>query len=161
ILVGHVEGDPADLPEGVVYHPGRDPDAPRRVSEEVEGIDDAKLMAWTRRAYNADVEHRFQIALEEGRRGERGDLEYLDALQQRPDGATKELARIMKDESAPAKGRARAAEVMSHLGKTEGTQFLIAALNSPSADLCAAAVEMLGNWKSKIDLTQPAIAEQI
>src|SRR5262249_23540226 len=68
---------------------------------------------------------------------------------------------IMKDESAPAKGRARAAEVMSHLGKTEGTQFLIAALNSPSADLCAAAVEMLGNWKSKIDLTQPAIAEQI
>ena len=32
ILVGHVEGDPADLPEGIVYHPGRDPDAPRRVS---------------------------------------------------------------------------------------------------------------------------------
>ena len=32
ILVGHVEGDPADLPEGIVYHAGRDPDAPRRVS---------------------------------------------------------------------------------------------------------------------------------
>jgi hypothetical protein len=63
----------------------------------------------------------------------------------------------MKDESAPAKGRARAAQVLASLGRAEGAQFLAAAVDSPSADLCAAAVEMLGHWRSKIDLAQPAI----
>jgi hypothetical protein len=161
ILVGHVEGDPADLPEGIVYHAGRDPDAPRRVSQEVDVIDDARQIAWTRRAYKADVDHRFQGALEEVRNGEWVYLEFRDAMQQRPEQAAKELTRIMQDERTPAKGRARAAEVLASLGKAEGVQFLVAALDSPSADLCAAAVEMLGDRRSKIDLTQPAIAEQI
>lgn len=161
ILVGRVEGDPADLPEGMVYHPGRDPDAPRRISQEVEVIDDPRLIAWARRAYEADVDCRFQDALEQVRDGEWVYLEHLDALRQRPKQASTELTRIMKDETAPAKGRARAAEVLASLGKAGGTRFLVAALGSTSADLCAAAVEMLGEWNSKIDLTRPAIARQI
>jgi hypothetical protein len=82
ILVGRVEGDPADLPEGIVYHPGRDPDASRRVSKEVEVIDDAQLIAWTRRAYKADVDHRFQVALEQVRSGDWVYAEFLDVLEQ-------------------------------------------------------------------------------
>jgi len=70
ILVGHVEGDPADLPEGVVYHPGCNPDAPRRVSADVEILDDAELVAWTRRAYEADIDYRFRRAMEIARSGE-------------------------------------------------------------------------------------------
>jgi len=161
LLVGRVEGVPAELPEGIVYHPGRDPDAPRRVSQEVEVIDDAQLIAWTRRAYKADVDHRFQGALEEVRSGEWVYLEFRDALERRPRQAARELTQIMNDERTPAKGRARAAEVLASLGKAKGARFLVAALDSSSADLCAAAVEMLGDCKSKIDLTQPAIAKQI
>jgi HEAT repeat protein len=161
ILVGRVEGDPADLPEGMVYHPGRDPGAPRRVSQEVEVIADPRQIAWARRAYNADVDYRFQDALEQVRAGEWVYLEYLDALRRRPKQASTELTRIMDDEAAPAKGRARAAEVLVSLGKAQGVRFLVAALRSSSTDLCAAAVEMLGEWNSKIDLTRPAIARQI
>ena len=65
ILVGHVKGDPKDLPEGIVYAPARDPDAPQRVSPEVEVSDDPALIAWTRRAYEADLDARFATAIEE------------------------------------------------------------------------------------------------
>jgi hypothetical protein len=161
ILVGSVEGDPANLPEGILYHPGRDPGAPRRTSQEVEVIDDARLIAWTRGAYQADVDYRFQVGMQQVRRGEWVYPEFLDAMRECPKPAARELTRIMQDETAPAKGRARAAEVLASLGSADGARFLVAALSSSSADLCAAALEMLGAWSSKVDLTQPAIARQI
>src|SRR5262249_31802618 len=161
ILVGHVQGDPADLLEGVIYAPGRDPDVPPRVSKQVAVIDDRKLIAWTRKAYGADLDHRFAVALEQVRSGEWVCVEFRDALEQRAERATEELCRIMRNKRVTPKGRARAAEVLASLGRSEGGEVLVAALESPSADLCAAAVEMLGDWKSKVDLTQPAIAARI
>jgi hypothetical protein len=161
ILVGHVQGDPADLPEGIVYHPGRDPDAPARVSKDVEIITDRRAIEWTRRAYEADVDHRFAEALEEVRKGEWVFLEHRDALKQRASKAVKQLAQIMNDKKAPATGRVRAAETLNDLGNRDGARFLIDALGSPSAELCAEAVDILDDWDSNIDLTQPAVAKQI
>jgi hypothetical protein len=161
ILVDRVQGDPADLPEGIVYAPPRDPDAPPRLSREVEVSDDPGLIAWTRRAYEADLDERFAAALGEVEAGDWVDPEFRDALQQRPGQAGEELCRIMHDEQAAPAARARAAEVLADLGRPEGEAFLLEALDSPSADLCAAALEMLGDFHSKIDLTRPPIPARI
>src|SRR6266849_5000925 len=117
ILVGHVQGDPADLPEDVVYAPGRDPDAPPRLSKQIEVSDDPRQIAWTRRANEADLDERFARALQKVRDGDWVYLEFLDALEQRATHAAEELQRIMRDEQAEPKGRARAAEILAGLGQ--------------------------------------------
>src|SRR5437762_1868000 len=111
ILVDRVKGDPADLPEGIVYAPGRGPDAPPRLVRRVEVSDDPGLIAWTRQTYEADLDERFAVALEQVRGGGWVYSEYRDALERCAARAVKELRRIIRDERVPAKGRARAAEV--------------------------------------------------
>jgi hypothetical protein len=161
LLVGHVQGDPANLPPGILYVPGRDPDAPSRISKEIEVSDDPALLAWTRQAYEADLDQRFTIALQRVQRGEKVYLEYRDALKERSDQAGEELRRIMGDEQASAKARARAAEVLAGIGQTDGSAFLLAALESAAPELSAAALEMLSDWNNKIDLTRPEVAARI
>jgi hypothetical protein len=161
ILVGRVDGDPADLPEGVVYAPGRDPDAPPRLSRQVEVRDDPGLLAWTRQAYEADLDQRFAVALQQVRCGDPVYLEYRDALEQRAPRAAEQLRRILHDGQAPARGRARAALVLAGLGQPDGEAFLLAALDSPAAGLCAASLDMLGDWQSKVDLARPEMAARI
>jgi hypothetical protein len=161
ILVDHIQGDPADLPEGIVYAPGRDPDAPLRVSRQVEVSDDPRLIAWTRQVYEADLDERFAVALEQVRRGDWVYLEYRDALEQSPARAAEQLRRIMHDEQVLLRGRARAAEVLASLRQPDGEEFLLAALDSSAAELCAAALEMLGGSTSTIDLARPDIAARI
>src|SRR6476646_6640933 len=125
ILVGHINGDPSDLPEGIVYHPARDADAPRRVSPEVHVSDDANWIEWTRLAHRADLDHRVPIALDQVRSGQWVFSESLDALRNRPNQAAGQLTAIMNEQNAHPMARARAAEILASLGKSEGAQFLL------------------------------------
>jgi hypothetical protein len=161
VLVGHITGDPADLPEGVVYAPGRDPDEPPRVSKEAEVSDDPQLIAWTRGAYEADLDYRFSAAMDQVRSGERVDWELRAGLERRSPQAVRDLVLIMDDGEIAPGARVRAADMLTILGQPQGERFLIESLASPSAELCAAALEVLGDWFSKVDVSIPEVAGAI
>jgi hypothetical protein len=161
ILVDHVEGDPANLPEGVVHAPGRSPDAPPRLPRQIEVSDDPQMIAWTRQAYEADLDQRFAAAMGRVKTGEHIFLEFRDALEQRPARAADELRRLMTDEQASVKARAWAAEFLASLGHSDGEVFLLAGLNPTLPDRCTATVTVLDHWSSKNLLSRPEIAARV
>lgn len=161
ILVGHVTGDAADLPPGVIYHPGRMPDAARRVPEGVEVLDDPEVIAWVRRAAATEMAGRYEAALERVRAGEWLYPEHQAGLAALRERSVPALAALMRDPSQTGPARARAAQALMDLGEEQGGEFLVEALSPADPQLCAAALERLNEFSSRVDLSRPEVAVRI
>jgi HEAT repeat protein len=158
ILVGHIKVELDELPEEIVRALARGWFEGSHVSQGVEISDDPALIFWTRQAFEKDLDARCAWAIAGARAGGRLTLAYLDALKQRPGPAGEELRRILRDDQAPAKGKVRAAQLLVGLKRLEGEEFLVAALESPSTDLCAEALEALADFGIRVDLARPTVA---
>jgi hypothetical protein len=153
VLVEHVQGDPAELPEGIIHAPSRGADAPPRVSRHAEVIDDPGQVAQCRSLYEQELDQLFASALATAEEGGWIYLEHRAALAARRERAVSELRRIMSGKKASPAGRARAAHTLLALGERDGEEFLFQALGSRSAELRAAALKTLREWDCKADLT--------
>jgi hypothetical protein len=158
LLVGHVKGDPADLPPGILYHPGRSPDAPRRVSAEVQVSDDPALIAWLRQACEADLAARFAGVLRTVEAGQNIYLEHRHACRQRGPAAIEAIRSVMHSTTHTPKSRTWAALLLAELGQDEGRAFLLAALTSGDLELSQESLERLGHYSRSVQLTDPDVA---
>jgi HEAT repeat protein len=162
ILVEHVQGDPAQLPEGIVYAPSRGADAPARVSRQAQVIDDPEQVAQCRALYEQELDQLFASALITVREGGWLYLEHKGALTARRDRAVSALRPIMsgKQKASPT-ARVRAASALLALGERDGEAFLFDALTSRSAGLRAAAFKTLREHDCKADFTVPGRTEAV
>ncbi len=161
IVINGVEVDPSDHPSTVLPCLGADLSLLHRATDPVEVTDDPDLIAWTRAVFESSLEGRVSMALQQIQRGDWVFLEHFEALRQRSKFAKRQLQNLIQDEQLRARGRVRAAQALARLGSAQGEQFLIAALGSSDVELCIAALEVLGSWQCRIDLTTPQITTQI
>jgi hypothetical protein len=160
ILVGRVrDGDPASLPEGVVYAPDRSPDAPERVSREAVVVTDPAEIDDCRAAHAQEVDGLVDAALRCAAAGDRVDSEMREAVAAQAARAVPELVRLMKG-GDPASATS-AARLLLGLGRAEGEAYLVGALGSTSAEARRAAVGALREWDCPLDLTAPNRATRL
>ena len=152
IRINGVEVDPSLGPNLRILHQASDP---------VEITDDPDRIAWTREVFESSLASRISMALQQIQRGDWVFLEHFEALRQRSKFAKGQLQTLIQDEQIGARGRVRAAQALARLGSAQGERFLIAALGARDVELCIAALEVLGSWQCRIDLTAPEVAAQI
>lgn len=160
ILVGSYSGE-GELPDGVILHESRSPDAEARVDRNPVVLDDADEIRKTRERYQRDLDARYATAIAQVQKGDWVFSEHVRALGARPEKAAADLKQVMNDTSKEAKTRAKAAEVLSRLKDPSGETFLYECLKSSDAELRLAALNCLGEYALRESVTQQGKSGQI
>ncbi len=160
VLVGNVSGD-GELPDGMMHHEGRSPDAPARVDRTPVVVDDADEIRKTHQAYEKALDQRYAAAIEQVKSGGWVFMEHTRALKARPEKAKTDLQQIMNDASLPAKSQAKAAEVLVQLEVPSGADFLWESLKSSDAEVRLAAINCVGQYDIRHTLVVDDNAERI
>jgi hypothetical protein len=160
ILVEHVKGDPAQLPEGVVHAPSRGADDPPRLSRQARVSDDSLQIAEVRALFAQQQEDLFRAALANVRVGGWLFHESKQALKAQPARSAEALARLLRRRYVGPAERASAANALAQLGVANGERALLRALGSPSAPMRAEALKVLRQWDCPVDLRPPARARR-
>jgi HEAT repeat protein len=154
ILVGHAD-DESQLPEGVVLHKSRDPDAPARVQRTPVVLDDPAEVRRTRQIFEQGLAQLYDQAVVRIAAGDWVYSEHTFALTMRREQAVADLRRMIGNESLPPSARTKAAENLIDLQDAAGETFLLNLLQSESADLRLASLESLRSWEPRVDLSKP------
>lgn len=155
VLVGSYSGE-GELPDGVMLHEGRSPDAPARVDRTPSVLQDAEEIRKTRETYQRELDQRYATAIAQVKKGDWVFLEYTRALEAQPKKATADLQQIMNNSSQQAKSRTKAAELLARLKDPSGEAFLLDSLKSSDAELRLAALNSLGQYELRTDFSSEA-----
>lgn len=151
VLVGHIDCDESDLPDGMLLHDARSPDAPDRVDRMPRVIDDSVEIQRTKKVFDRNISALYDQAISQILQGGWIYLEHTYALNERQNTAVADLRRLGGDESLLPAARAKAAKKLIALDDPEGERFLFDMLESPTANLRLAALESLREWDVKAD----------
>ncbi|PQO39019.1 hypothetical protein C5Y96_03900 [Blastopirellula marina] len=160
MLVGSYSGE-GELPDGVMLHEGRSPDAPARVDRNPVLLQDAEEIRKTRETYQRELDQRYATAISQVKKGDWVFLEYIRALEAQSQKATADLQQIMNSSSLPAKSRTKAAEMFARLKDPCGEAFLLDSLNSSDAELRLAALNSLGQYELRTDFNSEGMSELV
>jgi HEAT repeat protein len=161
ILVGHVDGDPSALPEGIVYAPSRDSDAPVRIDRQARRIDDPAEIGRCRAAYERSLDAAFENAMGRAKAGEPLYSDDRAALSARRERALAALRGIAADADVGPAGRMGAANALRSLGEPQGEALLLEGLWSPSPRMREAAIKTIRRQVREIALDGRALAERL
>lgn len=142
------------LPEGLVYHQSRSPDAPDRVNRTPVMIDDPAEIQRTREMYAKGAEQGYENALNQVREGGWIFLDTIQALKQFPDKMNRDLSAVMNDPMQSAAARAKAAEVLTKLHHESGERFLFDCLQSSDDSMRLATLKSLGEYGLDCDFSR-------
>jgi hypothetical protein len=160
IFVGHAD-DESNLPEGVVLHKHRDPDAPARVERTPVVIDDPAEIKRTEQVFEQRVTEHYKQALAQIADGQWVFLEHVYALRLRREQAVKDLRAMLDDEQLAPKAQTKAAEKLISLDDSAGEKFLFNALQSRSAEMRIAALASLHEWEVNLDVSAPMWSSRV
>lgn len=151
-LVGHAD-DATNLPEGVLLHKSRDPNAPARVERVPVVIDDPAEISRTKEIFESGVAEIYNQALSRIADGEWVFSEHTHAMKLLQERAVEDLRKMTANKSLSPLARAKAAEKLSALNDDSGEDFLFELLQSEESDLRLSALESLREWDVDVDFS--------
>lgn len=160
ILVGHTD-DESKLPEGMVLYKDRDPNAPARVNRMPVVIDDPAEIRRTQEVFEKAIAELYDDAIGQVAKGKWLFQEHTLALKIRREKALADLHQMVSDERLDPRGRTKAAEVLIIFAEPAGEKLLRDMLQSPRVELRLAALQSLGEWELKLDLSKSDWATRV
>jgi HEAT repeat protein len=161
ILIGHVKDDPKNLPEGMILHQSRSPDASERVSREPQVIGDPEQIRWTHARFDVEIDQLYSQAMARVQAGDGLYSEHQLAFRMRKSKAQAELQAIVDNPAQRPVARTQAALELIELGSGTGEVFLFESLGSPSSELRLAALKTLKQWNFHVDFSTAQRIERL